>query len=229
MVTAQEELLSLYMQKQVGTMPASPAEGHQAPPCLLPTPQACFGLDHPSRTGCDFSPELHVKLQITFIPFRRLLWLLVSASNSYPCPLCHLSMVSLPLPHLSLSLTPLAAFTPIPHLGDVVQSRLFLAPNLHSAAWRQSRSISPPKPNTPTSHRDACSHLPAPKHDSARYWSPAPLSPRSRAWCGAGRSYHVAYRWGVSGRCYSRWQLVEEERKGRQRKSGRKGRSAWVC
>lgn len=202
------------------------------PLCLLPTPQhptSLFCPDHPSRMGCDFSPGLSVKLQITFIPFWMLLWLPVSASNSHPCPLCHPSMVSLPLPHLSLSLTPLAAFTSIPHPGDVVHSRLFLAPNLHSAAWRGSRSIGPPKPNIPASHLDACSHLPVPKHDPAKCWSPAPHPPQSRARCGAGRPYHVAYRWGASGRCYSRWQLVEEERKGRRRKSGRKRRSAWLC
>lgn len=128
-VTAPGELLSLYMQKQVGTVQASPAERHQRLLCLLPTPQ------HPPTPvspwmGCHFSPGLHVKLQITFfIPFPRLLWLLVSANNGHPCTLCHPSTALLPLPQLSLAPAPLTAFSSIPQERDEVQSCLFLALN----------------------------------------------------------------------------------------------------
>lgn len=46
-VTARGELLSLYMQKQAGTVQASPAERHQRLLCLLPTPQHPPRLFHP--------------------------------------------------------------------------------------------------------------------------------------------------------------------------------------
>ena len=96
----------------------------------LNTPQACFTLEHPSRMGCDFSPGLHVKLQITtFIPFPRLLWILPLGSNGHPCPLCHPSMALLPLPQLYPAPAPLTAFASIPRNRDTGQSRLFLALN----------------------------------------------------------------------------------------------------
>lgn len=41
--------------------------------------------------------------------------------------------------------------------------------------------------------------------------------------------YRVAYRWEVSGRCCSRRQLVEEDRKKEKKEEGRKERSVRVC
>lgn len=96
----------------------------------------------------------------------------------------------------------------------------------HSAARKGSRSISPPKRSSPTCHLDACSHLLSLNvtwPDQAPRWS-LTCSPQHRAQHAASKPYRVAYRWGVSGRCYSHQQLVEEERE-----EGKKGGRGGQC
>jgi len=86
---------------------------------------ARFTLEHPFRTGCDFPPGLHMKLQIVFFtPFLRLLCFLASASNGHPYSLYHPSGALLPLPWLSL--VPLTAFASISRNRDAVQTAFFL-------------------------------------------------------------------------------------------------------
>lgn len=121
----------------------------------LNTPQARFTLEHPSWMGCDFSPGLHVKLQITFfIPFPRLLWLLASASNSHPHPFCHPSIASVPSP----------TAIPVPGTADSLR--------LHSSQQGCGSKL-------PFTCTEPCTLLPGREAGASAHQSPAPQHPTS--------------------------------------------------